>query len=223
MPGAKELLQRFRSNAIALTLAGAGGAVLVGLGLGAALRKTPVGLFEAGGLDTGSAGLNMATDLYFWIQGGLPHINTPSIWDSLVNTYGALTSSQKISAAQVISPFSKAGFIGMGTISAVAAGLIIRGGPMRKLASAAVAGLVGGVFGAYKGAQLGLGVSKIASQIHKEIRNLNPSAVDRRAFGGGAGYRTWAKLPGRSMPVGHLGATGDLVLAMHRTRHRSMF
>jgi len=224
MPSAKELLQRLNPTRLrAAKWAISGSTVALALGAGAARLFMPVDLFEKGKLDTGSAGLNMATDLYFWATGGLPHINTPSMWDSLVNTYQTLTANQKMSAASVIAPFSTAGAVGMGSISAVIAGLVIRGGAMRKLSAAAIAGTFGGLFGAYKGAQFGLGIGRIASQIHKEMRGMQPAVVDKRAFSGGPGFRTWAKLPGRPMPVGHLGASGDLVLAMHRTRHRSMF
>ena len=82
---------------------------------------------------------------------------------------------------------------------------------------------MGAATGAYLSEKTVVGASRIASDFHKRIRGLDPQRQDRRAFGGGAGYRSWYKSRGGRMPVNHLGSGGDLVLDMHKVRNKSVF
>lgn len=55
-----------------------------------------------------------------------------------------------------------------------------------------------------------------------KIAGIQRKPLQPRGKGNGPGFRSWAKFPGSRMPVGHLGATGDLVFAMNKIRNKSM-
>jgi len=206
----------------ALAIAGA-----AGISLGVARLAMPVDIFTPDRMDTGSnlgnAVANIAHPLGMI---DLPRVSSKSLGSELYRSLSSFVVGDKSSS----DVYGTA--IGLGTIIGAAAGLATtlligakRGfGPTKmsafgKLALGTTIGAGAGMFGSAKAVSM---TADVASKMHKQIHGLNQPKMDNRASGSGAGYRSWYKSPNGPMPVGHLGATGDLVLSMHKIRNQSI-
>lgn len=92
----------------------------------------------------------------------------------------------------------------------------------RKPGAAFAGAIAGGVGGSTLGFRLAAGVVKTLGEISKAYYGVGSPTMDNRAYGGGKGYRTWYKKPGGSLSPGHMGADGNLPLALHKIRNRSV-
>jgi len=81
-----------------------------------------------------------------------------------------------------------------------------------------------GVRSAVKGAmELGEGFFNTIDASIRDTHGLQSGQIDRRNTRAGGGTRSWTKPTlGRRMQPNNLASGGDLVLAMHRVRHKSM-
>jgi hypothetical protein len=189
----------------------------------AASYALPADFYSESGLDMGDTLSNVTANLM--TLGGMPGISATSALDRTVSSISQLAQTPGVGAA-VVAPTATGAAIG-GMLGSIAAMAMTAGrkniSSKSKMIQIGATSLLGALVGGRSAFKLSNNITEMAANIHRGLWQLEPQMNDNRAFGSGSGFRSWAKLPGRSMPVGHLGATGDLVLAMHRTRHRSMF
>lgn len=68
------------------------------------------------------------------------------------------------------------------------------------------------------GAMSALGVGRGAMEVGRSMTPI--PTIGKSAQSGGPGYNVWGSPRRGPMQSNNLGATGDLTLAMHKTRHR---
>ena len=208
------------SRTVGLALGGFAAAGLV------STLATPIDMFGKGRLDTGNGFNNFAANVAYGAGRLTGTWSIPGMSSSSTAAGIAGAASDMFNGKPSI-----AGFFGTVVGGSAAGGAMVGAGLTAllgrrsgfKLGRIMAGGVVGGAVGFYQSARLMRGVSNVASRFHKQIRGLDPMQQDHRAFGGGSGYMSWHKPRQGRMPVGHLGATGDLVHAMHKTRHQSTF
>jgi len=209
------------SNASAAVMLGLGG-VGIAAGIG---YMTDTSYYGRYGMDLGSGMENtLANRPWFGIWGKSPaeasgfgiYMKPISPWDAIKQSASYMTSSKD---AALLRKGTRAGAVTGGVIGA-AAGLFF--GKGTRGWSAVIGGLIGAAAGGYQGSKLVLGMSKAVNDVVRTYHGLNNTMTDRTKVGGGQGYRTWMKRPGGRMYPGHLGASGNLALASHRVRNRSM-
>ncbi|MGD9697445.1 hypothetical protein [Acinetobacter sp.] len=194
-------------------LTAAGG---VAITAGLVRLAAPVDIYGKGGIDTGDNLTNFALNMHNAWPGTtpfMPQVSSESMFTSLWNSFGDLRGV----GGMVTTPMVTGGIVGatLGGVIGAAGGKSFKG--------FAAASAIGGVFGAWQGYKVARGVTGTMASIHREINQLQPERADLRASGAGPGYQSWYKGTGKPMPVGHLGSSGDLVFAMHKTRNKSMF
>lgn len=213
-----------RNHSRSISMGVLGGASVIGAA-GVLSSGAPVSLMGGGNLDAGEFTTNALMDLYFATQpsSAIPGTSRPSVGQALAGGVRALITPSAEGEASPLGLIAPVAATGAVTGGLTFGGLATAFGRGRSLGSSLLVAGIGAAVGGYQATKLSWGLAKVASGIHKNIIGFDAKKEDRRGYGGGSGYRTWAKSPGQSMPVGHLGATGDLVFAMHKVRNKSMF
>jgi len=220
----KNAIQEMSANASTMAKVALGATGVAAVGAVTARMLTPTDIYGPGsGLTTGDFLTDTMMNIHH-LNHEMPHVNRPPLyentWSTIRTVFGGSPDGTTPNPAGVLGKAALTG-AGVGAFGAGTLGTIIA--RKNRAAGALMGSAMGALIGGYYGTKIAYNTAKIASTIHRDLNRMNPYITDNRAFGGGSGVRNWAKRPGGRMPAGHLGATGDLVHAMHKTRHRSMF
>ena len=185
-----------------------------------ALSVATNGVYGPGGLDTGSlSSAAMANTLTMAnpSQAG-PFFNTqrPSMFSQMRGMAGQVLKNP------LLNKFMYGGAAGGSIAGGLFGAMAVRGGSLRqRVIGGALGAIAGGSYGAYRGYRAGTKVAQGLHMAEQEVLRTQRSVPDKRRFGSGPGYRTWARGRSGRISPGHLGADGSLPLAMSRARYSS--